>query len=184
MTSLAHNIEYYTYDQYKEWDGDWELIGGVAYAMSPAPIRRHQSIASVIIAMLHPQLEDCPQCEVLGKIDYKIDESTVVRPDIALVCGETNEYYLTKAPQLIVEIISKSSARRDEVHKFALYEQERVGYYIIIYPDDLRAKIYQLKGSGYEKVGDFSQESYTFEETMCQVALDFKKVFSRFEIKP
>ncbi len=35
MPPLAQLIEYYTYDDYKEWDGDWELIDGVAYAMAP-----------------------------------------------------------------------------------------------------------------------------------------------------
>jgi Uma2 family endonuclease len=97
-----------------------------------------------------------------------------------LTCGDTSQRYLTKAPEIIVEIISKSTARRDEVHKFSIYEKEKVNYYILIYPDDLRAKIYQLKDSNYDKVGDFSEESYIFEETECKVKLDFKKVFSRF----
>ena len=138
MPPLAQNIEYYTYDDYKEWEGEWELIEGVAYAMAPAPMKKHQAIASAIIAMLYPQLENCSQCEVLGEIDYKVDDYTTLKPDIVLTCGETNERYLTKAPEIVVEIISKSTARRDEVHKFAIYEKEKVNYYIIVYPDDLR----------------------------------------------
>lgn len=180
MPALAQNIEYYTYDDYKEWEGEWELIDGVAYAMSPAPMKKHQGLASAIISMLYPQLEECPQCEVLGEIDYKINDYTTLKPDIVLTCGETNERYLTKAPEIVVEIISKSTARRDEVHKFAIYEKEKVNYYILIYPDDLRAKVYQLKDSTYDKVGDFLEDAYTFEKTTCQVSLDFKKVFSRF----
>jgi Uma2 family endonuclease len=130
--------------------------------------------------MLYTQLEECLECEVLGEIDYKVDDYTTLKPDIVLTCGETNERYLTKAPEIVVEIISKSTARRDEVHKFAIYEKEKVNYYIIVYPDDLRAKIYQLKNSTYDKVGDFLEDAYTFEETACKVSLDFKKVFSRF----
>jgi len=180
MPALAQNIEYYTYDDYKEWEGEWELIDGVAYAMAPAPMRKHQAIASAIISMFYTQLEECLACEVLGEIDYKVDDYTTLKPDIALTCGETNERYLTKAPEIVVEIISKSTARRDEVHKFAIYEKEKVNYYILVYPDDLRAKIYKLKDSTYDKVGDFLEESYTFDETTCQVSLDFRKVFSRF----
>ncbi|MBU1667329.1 Uma2 family endonuclease, partial [bacterium] len=108
MPPLAHNIEYYTYDDYKEWEGDWELIDGVAYAMAPAPMRKHQAIASAIISMLYTQLEECLECEVLGEIDYKVDDYTTLKPDIVLTCGETNERYLTKAPEIVVEIISKS----------------------------------------------------------------------------
>lgn len=185
MPPLAQHIEYYTYDDYKHWEGDWELIDGVAYSMNPtsmapAPLRRHQGIASAIIAMIYPQLDNCPKCEVLGEIDYKVDDYTTLKPDIALTCGETNERYLSKAPEIIVEIISKSTARRDEIHKFSIYEKEKVNYYILVYPEDLRAKVYELKDSHYDKVGDFLEGEYTFENTTCKVSLDFTKVFSRF----
>ena len=180
MTTVAQNIEYYNYDDYKQWEGEWELIDGIAYSMSPAPMKKHQSIATEIIYNLRSQIEDCTRCEVLGEIDYKIDDYTTLKPDIVLTCGETNERYLTKSPEIVVEIISKSTARRDEIHKFAIYEKEKVNYYILVYPNDLRAKIYKLKGSTYDKVGDFLEDTYTFEETECKVNLDFKRVFSRF----
>jgi Uma2 family endonuclease len=185
MPPLAQNIEYYTYDDYKEWEGDWELIEGVAYvrhstAMAPVPMRKHQAVASAMISMLYVQLEGCPECEVLGEIDYKVDEYTTLRPDIVLTCGETNERYLTKAPEIVVEIVSQSTAKRDEIYKFSIYEEEKVNYYILLYPDELRAKVYKLKASKYDKVGDFLQDRYTFKETTCQVILDFEKVFCRF----
>ncbi|MFK5975343.1 MAG: Uma2 family endonuclease [Sulfurovum sp.] len=180
MPTVAQPIEYYNYDDYAQWNGEWELIDGIAYSMSPVPMKKHQSIATEIIYNIRSQIEDCTRCEVLGEIDYKIDDYTTLKPDIVLTCGETNERYLTKAPEIVVEIISKSTARRDEVHKFAIYEKEKVNYYILVYPNDLRAKIYKLKGSVYDKVGDFLDDAYTFEETECKVSLDFKRVFSRF----
>ncbi|RUM66626.1 MAG: Uma2 family endonuclease [Sulfurospirillum sp.] len=180
MGALKLEDIHYTYDDYKEWEGDWELFDGIAVAMAPAPMRKHQSLASEIIYNLREQLEDCPQCEVLGEIDYKISNDTVLRPDVVLTCGETGEKYLTKAPEIIVEIISKSSAKKDEVYKFDIYEAEKVKYYIIVYPDDLIAKLYKLDGKKYDKQGDFSHERYRFEETSCPISLDFEKVFRRF----
>jgi len=180
MSPLAEVIEYYTYDDYKEWEGEWELIDGVPISMSPAPMRIHQSLATVIITELHNQLEECNECEVLGEIDYKVSDDTILKPDIVLTYGETNESYLTKAPEIVVEIISKSKAKRDEKYKFKIYEKEKVKYYILIYPNDLRAKIYRLKGSKYDKEGDFLKESYKFEETTCDIVLDFERVFRRF----
>jgi len=97
-----------------------------------------------------------------------------------LTCGETHEMYLTKAPEIIVEIISKSTAKKDEVYKFDIYEREKVKYYIIVYPDDLYAKIYKLDEKKYDKQGDFSMETYHFEETKCGLSLNFEKVFKRF----
>ena len=180
MAALKLEDIHYTYDDYKFWKGDWELIEGIPMAMSPAPMRKHQSLASELIYNLREQMENCLECEVLGEVDYKVNDETVLRPDIVLTCGEENEAYLTKAPEIIVEILSPSTARRDEVYKFDIYEREKVGYYILIYPDDLRAKIYKLDGKAYDKQGDFTKESYLFEETSCRVSLDFKKVFRRF----
>ena len=180
MPPLAQAIEYYSYDDYKEWEGEWELIDGIPLAMAPAPMRIHQSLATMIITELQNQLEECAQCEVLGEIDYKVSDDTILKPDIVLTCGETNESYLTKAPEIVVEIISKSTAKRDEKYKFEIYEKEKVNYYILVYPNDLRAKIYKLKDSKYDKEGDFLQESYNFKETTCNVSLDFKRVFKRF----
>ena len=171
---------HYTYDDYKLWEGDWELYDGIAVAMSPAPMRKHQSIASKIITELDNQLGDCLQCEVLGEVDYKVSDDTIVRPDIVLTCKETNDTYLTKAPEIIVEIISKSTAKRDERYKFDLYESEKVKYYIIVYPDDLIAKVYKLDAKEYDKQGDFSEESYEFTETSCGVSINFQRVFERF----
>ncbi len=170
----------YSYGDYKLWDGDWELINGIAVAMSPAPMRIHQSLASNIIKVLGNQIEECEICEVLGEVDYKVNENTLLRPDIVLTCGETHEMYLTKAPEIIVEIISPSTAKRDEHYKFDIYEKEKVKYYIIVYPDDLKAKVFKLDGKTYDKQGDFLKESYNFEETTCSVTIDFEKVFKRF----
>ena len=170
----------YTYKDYQQWDGNWELFDGVPLAMSPAPTLTHQRLQSEIIRLLGNQLEECQQCQVLGEVDYKISEETVVRPDVVVTCGETGEAYLTKAPEIIVEILSPSTIKRDEVFKFDLYEKERVLYYILVYPNDLKAKLYKLDGKSYLKQGDFLNQSYTFEDLPCPISLDFEKVFQRF----
>ena len=180
MGALRLEDTYYTYDDYKLWKGDWELMNGHPIAMSPAPMRKHQSLASEIIYNIREQLDECPLCEVLGEVDYKVSDDTVLRPDVVLTCGETNESYLTKAPEIIVEIISKSTAKRDETYKFDVYEAEKVNYYIIIYPDELIAKVYKLDDKEYDKQGDFSEETYEFTQTKCGIKIDFKRVFKRF----
>jgi Uma2 family endonuclease len=116
----------------------------------------------------------------LGRVDYKVSDSTVLRPDIVLTCNEQNDAYLTKAPEIIIEILSPSTAKRDENYKFDIYEAEKVKYYILVYPDDLRAKVYKLDGKLYDKQGDFSYETYDFEETTCKLTINFERVFKRF----
>ena len=171
----------YSYEDYKNWEGEWELIDGVPIAMSPAPLVKHQKLVSAFIIEIGNQLEDCKLCDVVSEVDYKVNDYTVLRPDIALICNDDSEKYITKAPKIIVEIVSPSNSRYDEVYKFDIYEKEKVKYYILVYPEDLRAKVYKLDGKSYDKVGDFTNESYKFEDISCNIEIDFKKVFKRFK---
>ena len=171
--------EYYTYEDYKNWEGDWELINGIAFAMAPSPVRKHQFFAYEIAYQIRSQIEECKECEVLGEIDYKINFNTVVKPDVVLTCNEENEY-LVKPPLIIVEIVSPSTAKKDEIYKFSLYESEGVKYYCLVYPDELVAKIYKLVDGKYKKEGVFEKEKYIFDEIECKIEIDFDKLFKRF----
>ena len=99
---------------------------------------------------------------------------------MVLTCNETGEAYLTKAPEIVVEIVSPSTARKDERIKYDICEREKVPYYILVYPDDLKAKIYRREEKGYDKQGDFTRESYRFDDLPCPIEIDFERVFKRF----
>jgi len=171
----------YTYDDYKNWDGDWELIDGIPVSMAPAPMKIHQKIASELFFYLKQNIqEECIECEVLYETDWKISNNTTVRPDIVLVCDDEGKRYITKAPKIVIEILSPSTAQKDETIKFELYENESVDYYILVYPTDLKAKVYHLKDGRYTKVGDFTKEKLKFIDIKCNIELDFDKVFCRF----
>jgi len=156
----------YSYEDYCLWEGDWELIEGIAVSMAPAPMRVHQNIATEIIFNL--------------KNNFNEEEYTVVRPDIVVVCNEEHEKYLTKAPKVIIEVLSPSTAKKDETIKFNIYEAQKVTYYILVYPDDLVAKVYKIDQNRYTKIGDFSNETLNFEDIECKLSLDFAQVFKRF----
>ena len=173
--------KHYTYSDYKEWEGKWELYEGYPIAMSPAPMISHQMIASEISRVLGNDIkEKCKRCAVFGEADYKVSDDTIVRPDVVLTCNEQGKAYLTKAPEISFEIISKSTAKNDETYKFSLYEKEKVLYYCIVYPDDLKVKIFKLTENGYSKEGDYFTENYTFEQSSCKASIDFSEVFERF----
>jgi len=171
----------YTYDDYRQWEGEWELIDGAPVSMAPAPVKIHQRVAGEIFMALKQTMQNnCIDCEVLYEVDWKVTEETVLRPDIILACDDEHEAYLTKAPKIIVEILSPSTAKKDETVKFDIYEAEGVQYYILVYPGDLRAKVYSLKEGKYIKVGDFTHELLTFDDLECALSLDFEKVFGKF----
>jgi len=180
MPPLAQAIEYYTYDDYKQWEGEWELIEGIAYAMAPSPMISHQAIASGISSELFTSTKKCKDCLVVVEQDWKVDEVTVLKPDVALICNETNLSHITKSPLIVVEVISKSTAKRDEKYKFEIYKEECVPYYVLVYPNDLKAKIYKLQENEYIKQGDFSLETYAFTDLECHASIDFEAVFEKF----
>lgn len=64
----------YTYDDYKLWERDWELIYGIAYAIAPAPMIKHQAISNRIAWQLQDILKECKPCQALLPIDWKIDD--------------------------------------------------------------------------------------------------------------
>jgi len=180
--SLAIDIERYTYDDYKLWKGDWELIDGLPVAMSPSPMRDHQGIATSIIHLFVDQVEECEKCLVVHELDYIIDDENVVRPDIAIICNEENDF-IVKPPKVVVEVLSPSTAKRDEKTKFLIYESQKIPYYIIVDPKKLIAKIYRLDGKEYDFDGVFSNEKYSLKVEDCEVEIDFQRVFKKFKNK-
>jgi Uma2 family endonuclease len=168
-------IPYYTYEDYKQWDGDWELVKGIPFAMAPSPVYEHQYVSGKIFRQLDEKLDNCDLCEVAYEVDVKFSEDTVLRPDVAVFCYKI-ENYPTKAPDIVFEVVSKNSVRMDEEIKFEIYKDEKVKYYVLVYLSDKKAKVYKLNGLEYEKVGDFSDEKFMFE-TKCKIEFDFSKIW-------
>ena len=75
----AKAIEYYTYDDYCQWEGKWELIEGMPMAMSPSPTISHQATSAKILNQLMNSIGDCDKCLVLAEEDWKIDDGTVLK---------------------------------------------------------------------------------------------------------
>ena len=168
----------YTYDDYKVWEGNWELIYGVPYAMTPAPMIKHQAISNRIARYLDESLQGCESCQALLPVDWKIDDSTVVQPDNLIICHTPqNEAYIKKAPKVIFEILSKSTAVVDKNLKYELYEKEGVVYYIIVDPSESIAKVYELKDGRYIKLCDAYEDSVDFDLGECAFTFHFAKIW-------
>ena len=99
---------------------------------------------------------------------------------MALVCHDKNPKYISKTPEIIFEVISPSTAKKDEGLKYFLYENEGVSYYILVYPDDLVAKMYHLVEGKYQKVAEFDTETVSFDDITCPFSFDFDMIFKRF----
>jgi len=175
------DLPHYTYNDYKQWDSNaWELIYGIAYAMSPAPMINHQKISNKIGRFLDEIFEECQKCQALLPIDWKISEDTIVQPDNSVICHTPeHEAYITKAPKIIFEVLSKSTMKKDTGLKFDLYEREGVEYYVIVDPDERLAKVYKRHEGRFIKMLDASDETFMFELKECtpSKAFEFSKIW-------
>ena len=172
-------MEDYTYDDYIEWDGRWELIAGSPIPVPPVQTKKQQELILKAMMELEDKIKECDLCLIVGSADWKIENDTVVRPAICVICDEPNGAYITKPPKLIIEIVD-SQERKDfyENIKFDLYKNSEVRYYIIFYPEENMAEAFKLVDGEFKKCGRFSSQEYNFEIDRCGLSIDFGKIFS------
>jgi Uma2 family endonuclease len=167
-----------------------ELYNGFVQMMTPAPSRLHQRISSGIHGQFWNQLRK-HKCEVYhapfdvrfpsqyGEIsDDKI--YTVVQPDITIVCDKSklDGKGCIGSPELIIEILSHSSAKNDVEEKFKLYEENGINEYWIIHPNDQTATIFSLENGKYQLQGIYAKGTQV-KPTIFEgkIVIDLDEVF-------
>lgn len=173
-------IPRYTYADYCQWSGQWELIDGVPYAMSPLPSVRHQRISGRLFSKFDDELDSCQDCHVSLPIDWKIDEHTVLQPDLLVVCFPfLDKIFIERPPTLVVEVLSPSTRNKDLTVKRAIYLEQGVRYYVVIDPDTELYTVSELQGGDYVAVakGHAGQFCFSFG-TDCQAEIDFSLIWS------
>lgn len=181
----------FSYADYLTWDDGqrWELIEGEAYCMTPAPGRRHQKWLGELFAQFHAHLVDKP-CEVyVAPFDVRLPDyadsgdeetATVVQPDIVVVCDpdKLDDRGCKGAPDLVVEILSPSTAKRDITVKHDLYQRHGVREYWLVYPNDRTLLVYRLDdGGGYSTPEVFGGEERVPVPLLGELEIDLGKVF-------
>ena len=69
MASHFKILPYYTFEDWINWEGKWELIEGIPYAMSPAPLPKHQFIALNLASEFRIALRKCKDCKAYLPLD-------------------------------------------------------------------------------------------------------------------
>ena len=169
----------YTVEDYERWQGDWELVEGIPYALA-SPSFKHQRLVLILAMLLELQLESneaCKDCKVVIDTDYVVNEYTVLRPDIAVVCDHKGDK-ITKPPKVVVEVISPSTKKVDEEIKPLIYAQEGVKYLLLVYPEREKMVCLVLKGERYESV-PCGEEIEISPKGDCRLKLSAKGVWNR-----
>ena len=138
-------------------DGNrYEIIGG-ELSVSPSPTLEHQRIVTRIVAAVERFFEDSPLGEVFpAPIDVELSNFDIVEPDVVVVLDANasvkREKRIVGAPDIVVEIISPSSAMRDRVRKGALYAMNGVREYWLVDPGTRTFEVFALRPPDYVPV--------------------------------
>jgi Uma2 family endonuclease len=147
----------YTYADYANWDtlDRYELINGAQYMMSPAPMWNHQKVSREIFGQLFNFLRGKP-CELFAapfdvRLNANAHDDTVLQPDLVIICDRSklSGTGCAGAPDMVIEIVSPSTARNDRFVKFHLYQKAGVREYWIVDPDSKTVMVNILDNGRY-----------------------------------
>ncbi|HET8655570.1 MAG TPA: Uma2 family endonuclease [Longimicrobiaceae bacterium] len=158
----------WTYQRYLELDDDtrYEIIDG-ELLVTPAPSARHQEVSirlelrlgTFVMERNVGKMYHAPIDVVLGE-----GEEHIVQPDILYISNEhlgiVGHQAIRGAPDLVMEIVSPTSLRRDRWQKRALYARFGIPEYWIVDPPNRAIEVLSLEEGGYE-LSSFAAESGT-----------------------
>lgn len=153
----------WTYDDYARLPDNgfrYEVIDGVL-VMSPAPLLGHQLISAALMSALRAHVRRHRLgIVVAAPVDVQVgDRATPVQPDI------------------VVEILSRSTAARDRGLKFDLYAASGVREYWLVDPDDRTLEVFVLRGQAYAPLGTYRPGDVARSELLPGLKVMVKELF-------
>ncbi len=174
----------WTYEDYLKLEDDkrYEVINGRLEEM-PAPNFEHQDILTELLLRFRIFTKE----NALGKVipspfDVILSEDIVVQPDVVYISRENlksiKEGRLFGTPDLVVEIVSSGSFKRDRYEKFKIYEEFGIKEYWIVYPGERVIEVWALGESGEYELYSFAEgEGKVKSKVLEGLEINLKEVF-------
>lgn len=152
---MTISVEQWSYERYRDLPDDgnrYEVLEGRLY-LTPAPSSYHQ-LVSRRIQFLFYQLEQAGQGQIYNApIDVLLPGADPAQPDLVYLTVQ-QEGFITKrgiegVPELVVEVLSPSTAKRDRVDKLHIYRKAGVRRYILVDIEARTLEILLLDGQNY-----------------------------------
>lgn len=182
----------YTYADYVKWQLDEyvELIKGKVFKMSPASLSQHQVLEHRLDVELGYYLKK-KTCKVFpAPFDVRLttdglmdDEqiTTVVQPDLCIVCdpSKIDRRGCLGSPDMIIEVLSSSTAKKDLDEKYHLYEESGVKEYWVVFPEEKVISVYLLNEEKleYELVKHFEKGEKVKVNVLENLVIDLDDIF-------
>lgn len=189
---LPNENRIYTYADYLSWTEDVraEIIDGVPY-LHAAPSRIHQEILSELHRQIANYLvgKECKVYPAPFHVVLNLEEETttkeeqrnVFEPDLTVVCDKSilDDRGCMGSPDMIIEIVSPSTARKDKVEKFNKYELAGVKEYWIVEPLEKIVSVFTLqKNQRFGRPEMYMDEDQVKVSIFPDLIVDLEMVFS------
>lgn len=180
--------KHYTYRDYLTWPDDFrcELIEGKVYLMTPAPVLAHQDVAGEIFVQAKQALRGKPCRAFIAPVDVRLpshaeaddDTDIVVQPDVLVVCNpdKLDRRGVRGAPDWVVEVLSPSTAGKDQIEKRRIYERHGVLEYWLVHPTDRVLTVYRLNHAEYGKPDIYPLAGQTPVAALPGVSIDWNEL--------
>jgi Uma2 family endonuclease len=154
-----------TYDDFVHFPNDGkrhELIDGEHY-VTPSPRLKHQAIVGNLYLAIGSWLESHPVGRLfLSPLDVVISEFDVVEPDLLFVSAARVDILTVEnvrgTPDLVIEVGSRGTRKRDETIKKQLYQRAGVLEYWIVDPEIAVVRVYRREGLSFLRAVELSRE--------------------------
>lgn len=148
----THKLTYEDYCRIPEDGQRHEILDGV-HVVSPAPRMRHQEVLGNVFYLLQHHVRDRGGGKVfVAPFDVLLSEFDVLQPDLLFLSDRRlrllDELNCKGSPDLVVEVLSPSTRRRDQVDKRARYEAHEVREYWIVDPEAEALRVYRRDEAG------------------------------------
>jgi Uma2 family endonuclease len=170
MKVLSEERKYTAQDFEKLPEGPpyYQLINGELIE-TPTPEVIHQKVAGRLLYLLHKHL-----------IDLYLDEKNVFQPDIVVLLRESKAKVEEKSifgpPDVVVEILSPSTAYYDLIVKKEVYERAGVKEYWLLDPNREGFEIYKNTEEGFKLTSQAREKGKVFSEIL-KLEIDLKEIF-------
>lgn len=176
----------WTYEDVQDWDEDvyCEILNGELF-MSPTPSFYHQEISGNIYSLIRNYVKK----HNLGKVvsapqDTRLSKFNLLQPDILFISKDNTkvkiENTVVGSPDLVVEIISPTSIRRDYHSKKDIYEEFKVQEYWIVDPGNQAVEVFHLENDKYELIAFAeSPEKKVFSKVLLGFEVTLAEIFEK-----
>ena len=155
---------------------DGELI------VTPAPKLGHQEILLNLAMAFGKYLEQHPTGKlIISPMDIILSDFDVLEPDLLLVLNENRgilQDWVRGAPDLVIEILSPTTAAHDRGPKLKAYAKYSVREYWIVVPEGYSIEVYRLGHGGFELARIYQEQEILSSPILPDFSLPVASIFT------